>query len=179
MNIGNIIKFDTGNARGLSVVVFVSGCTHHCPMCHNKETWDFDYGTSLDFNKQLEINNALDNSHIRNLVISGGDPLHPNNLEGTLLILVGTKSIRTKREQSVIIYTGYTFEQLQERIKNEGMLKTILEEVNLIIDGTYDETKKTKTLDYRGSTNQRCWQHIINEGWIDISDYYFKEGGIK
>ena len=44
MNYGNIITYDTGNAHGISTVLFVSGCTHDCPGCHNKESQDFSYG---------------------------------------------------------------------------------------------------------------------------------------
>lgn len=92
MNIANIINFDSGNARGLSTVVFVSGCTHACPECHNKIAWDFNYGIPLD-KKIDEIRSSLENSHIKNLVISGGDPLHPKNLEGIILFLTAIKPI--------------------------------------------------------------------------------------
>lgn len=180
MKIGNIINYDTGNARGLSTVVFVSGCEHHCSECHNPETWDYEYGEELYPHNILKIVNSLNNKHIKNLVISGGDPLSPKNIEGTLLILVGTKGMREKYKQKLIIYTGYTFEQLCERAKDDINLETIMNEATYIIDGRYNKDLKTKVLDYRGSINQRCWhRHELGYGdigWMDISDYYFKEG---
>lgn len=174
MNISNIIKFDTGNARGLSTVVFVSGCEHHCAECQNPETWFFDYGAPLE-DKIQKIIEALDNPHIRNLVISGGDPLNPKNLDGTFLIIAATAPVIRDRKQNIIIYTGYTFKQLQNR-RGEEKEKTskILEYVDYIIDGLYDRNKKPKGLDYRGSYNQRCWKRG-DLGWFDISDSYFRE----
>lgn len=174
MNIANIINFDSGNARGLSTVVFVSGCTHACPECHNKIAWDFNYGQPLE-ERLEEIRSDLKNSHIKNLVISGGDPLHPKNLEGTILLITAVKPIIEEYKQNVILYTGYTLEELYDR---EGLEKEhtflILNNIDYLIDGRYDKQKRTKILDYRGSTNQRCWKRIT-DWFYDYTKFYFKE----
>lgn len=177
MNIANIINFDSGNARGLSTVVFVSGCTHACPECHNKIAWDFNYGIPLD-KKIDEIRSSLENSHIKNLVISGGDPLHPKNLEGIILLLTAIKPITQENNQNIILYTGYTFEELQARkdIEKEYTI-LILNNIDYLIDGRYEKEKKTRTLDFRGSTNQRCWKRI-SDYFVDCSKTYFKENFI-
>lgn len=173
MNIGNIINFDSGNARGLSTVVFVSGCTHACPECHNKIAWDFEYGVPL-YEKLDEICSDLSNPHIKNLVISGGDPLHPKNLEGVVLLLTAVIPIIKEYNQNIILYTGYTFKDLQERKGiEEEYTALILQSVDYLIDGPYIKEKKTKKLDYRGSTNQKCWRRG-ELGWYDYSDFYFK-----
>ena len=177
MNIANIINFDSGNARGLSTVVFVSGCTHACPECHNKIAWDFNYGIPLD-KKIDEIRSNLENSHIKNLVISGGDPLHPKNLEGIILLLTAIKSITQENNQNIILYTGYTFEELQTRKDIEKEYTAlILKNIDYLIDGRYEKEKKTRILDFRGSTNQRCWKRI-SDYFVDCSKTYFKENFI-
>lgn len=174
MNIANIINFDSGNARGLSTVVFVSGCTHACSECHNKIAWDFNYGIPLD-KKIDEIRSSLENSHIKNLVISGGDPLHPKNLEGTFLIIAAVMPIIKEYNQNIILYTGFTFEELHKRVgRIKELTFTILSYVDYLIDGRYDKERKTKILDYRGSTNQRCWKRN-SESFFDYTEYYFKE----
>ena len=40
---------------GLRYSVFVQGCPHHCPGCHNPETWEFGCGTDMEtvFHEQL------------------------------------------------------------------------------------------------------------------------------
>ena len=178
MNIAKIINFDTGNARGLSVVVFVSGCTNGCLQCHNPETWDFSYGEPLTEDVLNEICAAVANPHIKNLVISGGDPLHPDNLEGTYSIINEIFEERQCNGKNIILYTGYTFENLKARALQEDYLTLILNSINILIDGPYDYNLKTKGLDYRGSTNQRAWQRRVNElgyYFADISNEYFKE----
>lgn len=174
MNIGNIIKFDSGNARGLSVVVFCSGCHHHCYHCHNPETWDANYGVSL-VEKMDEIRESLNNKHIKNLVLSGGDPFAPENLKGTLYILEETKNIIKENNQEVICYTGYTLKELTER-KDSRLIFEIFKYLDYIIDGKYIEELKTPILDYRGSTNQKCWKKG-ELGWFDFSDMYFRTKG--
>ena len=44
MNYADIKQYDVANGIGVRVSLFVSGCTHHCKECFNKEAWDFDYG---------------------------------------------------------------------------------------------------------------------------------------
>ena len=35
---------DIANGPGVRMSLFVSGCTHGCKGCFNKEAWDFKYG---------------------------------------------------------------------------------------------------------------------------------------
>ncbi len=41
-------RWDVANGPGVRVSLFVSGCTHHCKGCFNKEAWDFCYGKPSD-----------------------------------------------------------------------------------------------------------------------------------
>lgn len=176
MNIANIIPFDSGNARGLSVAVFVSGCEHHCPECHNPETWDFDYGIPIGY-KIEEIIKALDNPHIKNLVLTGGDPMHPKNIDDIMCLLTNLQPILKKYNQQVIIYTGYLIEELTMRTGiDKEITKCILEYSTYVIDGKYDRDKKPQGLDYRGSLNQHCWKLSDDKTYFkNISKMYFKE----
>lgn len=174
MNYAKIIYFDTGNAPGLSTVLFVSGCENYCDGCHNKETWDFNYGKPFTDKEEEEIIKSLDNPHIKNLVITGGDPCHPRNIE-TIIDLC--RKVREKYPIiNIIVYTGYTLEELNEREDNSTELFCL---INFLIDGKFDKNKPTKQLDYRGSTNQRCigvtHTSIGEPVFMDCSSYYFKE----
>ena len=173
MNYSKIVYFDSFNARGLSTVLWVSGCEHHCKNCFNQSTWDFNNGklfTSKEINNIIE---SLKQPYIKNFVISGGDPLHPNNI---IEITKLCKKIRENEiDSNIIIYTGYLAEELIERED----FKSLMPYINYIVDGPYIETLPTKTVDYRGSTNQRCLniKKDYNNTYIliDISDMYFKE----
>lgn len=173
MNYSKIVYFDSFNARGLSTVLWVSGCEHHCKNCFNQSTWDFNNG-KLFTNKEInDIIESLKQPYIKNFVISGGDPLHPNNI---IEITKLCKKIReNKIDSNIIIYTGYIAEELVERED----FKNLMPYINYIVDGPYIETLPTKIVDYRGSTNQRCLKvkKDYNNTYIliDISDKYFKE----
>lgn len=177
MNYGNIINFDTGNCHGISVTLFVSGCTHNCDGCHNKESQCFDYGNPFTDDTLRFIKKAACHEYIDYLVISGGDPLHPNNVSDTLKIVDTIIPIKP-----IIIYTGYTIDEIACRTVDEPDLKSILYHDNLIIiDGKYNKNLKPEQLDLRGSTNQDAYSitydterhtHVIKR----ITDTYFKKG---
>lgn len=169
MNFMDIIYNDTGNAKGISTVLFVSGCTNNCPECHNPQSHDFLAGT--EYTKEIEdkIIESLKKPYVKNLVISGGDPCHPNNFT-----VIKNLIYRTHNETNVrvIIYTGYKV------IENPELLSELcntLSENDLIIDGPYMKDKKTKIRDYRGSTNQRAILVEKYEGRVRIIHDYFLE----
>lgn len=173
MNYGKIIYYDTANAQGLSTVLFVSGCTNKCKGCHNKETWDFNYGNEFTIETEKSIIESLNKPAIKNLVISGGDPCHWKN--NSIVTKLCKKVKQLYPNINIIIYTGYKFEYLWFE-KNE-FYEDFFKVIDYLIDGPYMQDLATKVLDYRGSTNQRCF-HIkpCPEGRcaINISNEYFK-----
>ena len=155
MQYAGVIANDFSAAPGVAVTFFTQGCPHRCPGCHNPETWDFNGGKEFTPETLEEIIQALTaNGITRSLCILGGEPLCPQNLELTLLV------ISYAREKvpgvKVYIWTGYIYENL---LKNEAPeLKKILAETDVLIDGPYIAALRDTTLHMRGSSNQR----IIN-----------------
>ena len=80
MNYHNITKDDMLNGEGLRVVLWLSGCTHRCPGCHNPQTWDVTSGIPFDAEAKAEIFTELDKDYISGITFSGGDPLHPSSI---------------------------------------------------------------------------------------------------
>ena len=167
MNYNKIIYFDTANTRGLSTVLFVQGCTNNCKNCHNPETHNFSSG--IPFTKEIEnkIIESLKNPHIKNFVISGGDPCHPNNIKDVRRLCQKIKDYNI--DVNIIIYTGYVVEELNKRTD----FKELIPYIDILIDGPYIQELATKEIDYRGSINQRCWS--CNNTLVDISKSYFNE----
>ena len=153
--IAGIYWDDTAAAPGISLSVYFSGCHFHCPGCHNPEAWDFDYGEEFTEEKLYEILTKLrKNGVCRKLSILGGEPLCDENLYdvGALISKVKIKYPDTK----IYLWTGYTYEELLERKERaDGILQSILDTIDVLIDGRYDETKRDTTLPLRGSSNQR------------------------
>ena len=141
-----IRKMDISNGPGVRVSIFMQGCTFHCKNCFNTETWDFNNG--IEFNDDT-INEVLDlcqKDHIKGLSILGGEPMHPNNEEGTAKL---AKAFKEKYpNKSVWMWSGYKFD---EGLKDKEALKY----VDVLVDGTYTDELRNPTLKWKGSSNQR------------------------
>lgn len=149
MRYAGIIPNDLSAAPGVCVTFFTQGCPHHCPGCHNPETWDYDGGKEFEGNTIEKIESYLTANGIhRDLCIMGGEPLCQENQFLTLLIC---NTIKEKLpDTKIYIWTGYTFDEL------EGpKISQILEKTEAIIDGRYIAAERDVTLPMRGSKNQR------------------------
>lgn len=152
--IAGIYWDDTAAAPGISLSVYFSGCHFHCPGCHNPEAQDFNYGEPFTSEIIREILNKLNKNEVkRKLSILGGEPLCEENLFDVNQLITATKMFDKNIE--IFIWTGYTYEQLKEREKNEVLLKVILQNTTCLIDGLYEQDKRDITLPLRGSSNQR------------------------
>ena len=143
---------DSINGEGVCTSLFVSGCTNYCKGCFNKETWDFNYGSEFTEKEMNYILECIDkNDILRNFSILGGDPLHEKNISTVLDIL---DKVKTKFPAiTTYVWTGYLYEDLIEKYDEK-----IFKNIDVLIDGKFEEGKKDISLKLRGSSNQR----IIN-----------------
>ena len=143
---------DIAAAPGLCVTVFLQGCPHHCPGCHNPTTWDFNGGEEFTAETMTAIIEGLNAQNIqRNLCIMGGEPLAPQNTFLTNMIINEVK-LRYP-DIKIYVWTGYTYEEIQ--LLCDSHVKHILEQADYLIDGRYIEELRDITLEMRGSSNQR------------------------
>ena len=152
--IAGIYWDDTAAAPGISLSVYFSGCHFHCPGCHNPEAWDFNYGEDFTVDKLQEIADKLRKNDVeRRLSILGGEPLCDENLFDVALLISYIKQLYPNTK--IYLWSGYTYEELLERKKTDAMLQHILELIDVLIDGRYEQDKRDITLPLRGSSNQR------------------------
>lgn len=145
MNYHNITHDDMLNGEGLRVVLWVSGCSHHCKNCQNPETWDKNSGIKFDTDAVKEIEEELNKEYISGITLSGGDPLYIGNRE---IVTKLCKYIKSKYPNKTIwVYTGYRYEE----IHNLDVLNCI----DVLVDGEYQEENRDIDLKWCGSTNQR------------------------
>lgn len=149
MRYHNITTADMMNGEGLRVVLWLSGCTHHCYNCQNPITWDENDGLVFDKSAKEELFRELGKDYISGLTLSGGDPLHEANLDGVLELV---NEIRLSfPNKSIWLYSGYTFEECLLNTKRREIIKN----VNVLVDGRYIDSQRDITLKWRGSSNQR------------------------
>ena len=175
MNYHNITYPDQNNGDGLRVVLWLSGCSHHCKGCQNPQTWDTNSGVPFDESAKEEIFKELNKDYISGITLSGGDPLNEANLDGVLGLV---NQIRLLFPQKTIwLYTGYRVRGIQEglfvltpnvitdkisnhkeiinRVNEDVKRSDIIKQCDVLIDGRYIEEKRDITLKWRGSSNQR------------------------
>lgn len=129
---------------GLRYVVFIQGCPHHCKGCHNPNSHDFLGGYLADMKDLLlEIDK---NSLLDGITISGGEPfIQAKNLISFI------KEIK-KRHLHIMIYSGYTFEEIMSLGKDERELLSLCD---TLVDGRFIQSQRSLSLRYKGSLNQR------------------------
>ena len=145
MRYHDITKDDMKNGDGLRVVLWVAGCGHCCEGCQNPVTWDPEGGLSFDGEAKKEIFDQLDKPYISGITFSGGDPLHPAN-RGDVRRLM--REIRQKYpDKTIWLYTGSTWQEVKDL--------EVMQYVDVLVDGEFEEERKDTSLPWRGSANQQ------------------------
>ena len=154
MRYHDITKDDMNNGDGLRVVIWLAGCEHHCPGCQNPITWDPDDGLEFDDAAKKEIFDQLDKDYISGITFSGGDPLHPANVNGVLELI---EEIKQKYpDKTIWLYTGYTWEQLfDSNNKPYNKRGEVVQNVDVIVDGMFVQNLLDVNYPWAGSRNQR------------------------
>ena len=173
MNYADIKKVDVANGPGVRVSLFVSGCTHRCKECFNPETWDFDYGAPFGEAEVEQIFTFLAPDHIRGLSLLGGEPFEPDNQRVVLELVQRVR--RERPEKTIWCYTGYLYEELAaNRVGTHS--RSLLEGLDVLVDGPFVLEKKDLGLRFRGSSNQRIIDvpASLQTGEIRLVDEYIK-----
>ena len=155
MNYASIKDCDIANGPGIRISLFVSGCTHHCKGCFNREAWDFDYGTPFTQQTIDEILKMLSPGYIKGLTLLGGEPFEPQN-QGPIVDLL--RQIKAKYPQkSIWVFSGYLFDRdiMSGHLGDPEITKEYLSYLDVLVDGPFIEAKKDLMLRFRGSSNQR------------------------
>lgn len=162
MNYLSITPCDIANGQGVRTVLWVSGCSLHCPGCHNPESHDRCAGKPFGDGAKKELFDALSKPYIRGLTLSGGHPLEDYNLEDLYLLLMDVK--KNFPDKDIWLYTGLTLQYTDFSTLSRGIAPcdvihnyrySILNLCDVVIDGPFIQEQRDITLQFRGSTNQR------------------------
>lgn len=144
------IEYDSlVNGEGTRTVIFAQGCRHHCLGCFNPETHDFNGGEI--FEVEEIFNKIKDDPFLEGVTFSGGDPLEQAEAFSELASMIK----ENKPELNIWCWTGYTIEQILENKLHEPGIKKLLELIDVLVDGRFEQNLFVDGLKFRGSKNQR------------------------
>lgn len=137
----DIVGGTSVDGPGLRTSIYFAGCSHHCPGCHNPQSWDAAGGDAMTIDEIIAV---IDENDF-NVTLSGGDPM----FQVDELIELAR---RVKSEgRNIWCYTGYTYEQ----VCADARMSRLLPYIDVLVDGPYIESKRDIGLRFRGSSNQR------------------------
>ena len=138
----HIVEGTSVDGPGLRTSIYLAGCNHRCPGCHNPDSWDFKGGEERTLDELMQVI-AYNEAPV---TLSGGDPL---------LQPVGTRAlihrIKTELGYNVWCFTGYTWEEIEKDPK----LLDVVSELDVLVDGPFIQAQRDISLHFRGSHNQR------------------------
>ena len=143
IRIAGIINDSIVDGPGLRLTVFTQGCNHNCFGCHNPNTHNLDGGYLIECDEIINL--VKDNPLLDGITISGGEPLlQPEPVE---YLCKNIKMLGL----GVLVYTGFEYEE----VINDRKIISLLENVDILIDGKFVLEEKSLDLRFRGSKNQR------------------------
>lgn len=143
LRILDILEETMADGPGLRTSVYCAGCAHHCPGCHNPQSWDFAGGREMTVE---EILGVIKDDEFSNVTFSGGDPMY--QVEGFTEL---ARRIKEETGKTIWCYTGFTYEE----ILADKRMSMILPYLDVIVDGPFVQALRDPELLFRGSSNQR------------------------
>ena len=147
LQIAGIVDDSIVDGDGCRLTVFVQGCARRCPGCQNPETQPMEGGRAIDTAAILQ--QMAENPILSGITFSGGEPfLQPAPLASL------ARAVH-QRGLDVWSYSGFTLEELAKRAEKDKATRALLNELDVLVDGPYEEAQRDLTLHFRGSQNQQ------------------------
>jgi len=138
----HIVEGTSVDGPGLRTSIYLAGCRHHCPGCHNPESWAMDGGEVRTVDELMQVityNEAA-------VTFSGGDPL----AQPEALAVLASR-IKSETGYNIWCYTGYTWEQIVQ----QSELMEVMKHIDVLVDSPFVLAERDTKLRFRGSHNQR------------------------
>ena len=139
----DILEQTVADGPGFRISIYASGCSHHCKGCHNPQSWDFAGGKWMSVDTLMEI---IKSDTISNVSFSGGDPFYQAEAFTEL-----ARRIKSETGKTIWCWTGFTLGEIQA----DPVMGKMLDYIDVLVDGPFEQTLRDTSLRFRGSSNQR------------------------
>ena len=138
-----VLEQTMADGPGLRTSIYCAGCAHHCPGCHNPQSWDMKNGHWVSVDELLALIKA---DEFSNVTFSGGDPFYQVDAFTEL-----ARRIKEETSKTIWCWTGFTYEE----ILADAHMAQMLPYLDVLVDGPFIIEQRDTTLLFRGSPNQR------------------------
>lgn len=177
MNYISITHNDIANGLGVRSVIWISGCTHDCPDCHNQESHCYFAGKVFKTSEVMEeLEEEMAKPYVAGITLSGGDPLDRPDKELKVLYDFIIKFKEKYPEKNIWLYTGFDLKWKDEQ--RTDYFGKILKLCDVIVDGPYIKEKRSLQLAFRGSSNQHILEHDKKFGFLYNRAKEYDEGTV-
>lgn len=139
----DIVEQTMADGPGLRTSIYCAGCRHHCPGCHNPQSWNIENGHWMSVDEILDVIKA---DEFSNVSFSGGDPFFQVDAFTEL-----ARRIKEETHKTIWCWTGFTI----EAIRADEHLAQMLPYIDVLVDGPFILEQRDTQLLFRGSPNQR------------------------
>ncbi len=139
----NVLHDTTVDGPGFRTSIYCAGCRHHCPGCHNPQSWDFEAGRNMEVDELMQ---DIKSDPFADVTFSGGDPFFQAEAFAEL-----ARRIKVETRKTIWAYTGFLYENLLENPAH----RALLEQLDVLVDGPFIQSLRDADLLFRGSSNQR------------------------
>ena len=143
IRVARILGESVVDGPGIRAVAFLQGCPRHCPGCHNIDLLPPEGGDQCTAEELANALLAEITPIHRGITFSGGDPLMQADVLGDVVFLLK----RARPQLTIWLYTGYLFEEVRDL--------PVLQGIDVVVDGPFEQDKRDLSLPFRGSSNQR------------------------
>ena len=151
MNYTALRKADISNGLGFRCTLWVSGCLRKCPGCFNPEAQDPEFGKTFDDEAKSRIFRELENPTCDGLSLMGGEPMSVCSDNRKQIIELCREVKERFPEKDIWMWSGYLYEEISE----DPDMMDVLDYIDVLVDGPYEEMRKDLACPFRGSNNQR------------------------
>ena len=153
---------------GLRAVIFAQGCPHYCPGCHNPGALDPEAGSWRELDELAA--DVCSERGINGVTFSGGEPFMQAKAFAELAGRLREQGL------SIVTFSGYTYEELNDKAKSDNAVAALLSATDILIDGPYRQEERDLSLAFRGSGNQRIIDMVKSRecGELVFSELHFR-----
>lgn len=139
----SVLHDTTVDGPGFRTSIYCAGCSHHCPGCHNPQSWDFGGGQERSVDDLLQ---EISEDPFADVTFTGGDPLYQATAFAEL-----ARRIKEETRKNIWCYSGFLFEDM----RNKAKYQELLAHIDVMVDGRFEQSQRNEDLPFRGSANQR------------------------